>query len=301
MISLLDAISENINIHILHNNLSTLKNVPSKITNHKNLSKLSKYEFKDTNLNFPNLETSHVSQATYYRLFISEYIKVDSKFIVYIDADMICILDPIQSIKETITELEKSGLLVAAKTEIEKKLAKQELEAYLKMEFFKLYWPFDRLPIKNRYFNAGFMIINLDLWKQNNIYLKLLDCMDEIRHKIVAWDQDILNSVIKDNYLELDSKFNLFSQHYIDNYDVHFLHYYGSKKPWKTDGLFNENSEIYHKNFRKVNQKTYHIEHTWRMHSLRQLIYNIANLKIFKLQHPIYFIKEFTFSLFYKN
>ena len=35
--------------------------------------------------------------------------------------------------------------------------------------------------------------------------------MDEIRNKIVAWDQDILNSVIKDNYLELDSKFNFFT------------------------------------------------------------------------------------------
>ena len=302
MISLLDAVSDKINIHILHNDLETLKNIPFKITNHINLSNLSKYEFKDTNLNFPNLETSHVSQATYYRLFISKYVKVESNFIVYIDADMICISDPIASIKETFSELEKSGQLVAAKTEIEKKLTKEELEAYMKIEFFKIYWPFDRLPIKNKYFNAGFMIINLDLWKENNIYSKLLDCMDEIRNKIVAWDQDILNSVIKDNYLELDSKFNLFSQHYFDNNNaVHFLHYYGSKKPWKTDGVFNDNSEAYHKNFRKVNQATYHIEHTWRLHSLKQLIYNIANLKFFKLQYPISFIKEFTYSLFFKN
>ena len=97
MISLLDAVSEKINIHILHNDLGTLKNIPSEITNHMNLSKLSKYEFKDTNLNFPNLETSHVSQATYYRLFISKYVIVESTFIVYIDADMICISDPITS------------------------------------------------------------------------------------------------------------------------------------------------------------------------------------------------------------
>ena len=149
MISLLDAVSENINIHILHNDLETLKNIPSKITDHTNLSKLSKHEFKDTNLNFPNLETSHVSQATYYRLFISEYIKVESASIVYIDADMICISDPITSIQKTISELQKSGLLVAAKTEIEKKLTKEELEAYMKKEFFKRYWPFDRLPIEN--------------------------------------------------------------------------------------------------------------------------------------------------------
>ena len=302
MISLLDAVSETINIHILHNDLNSLKNIPSTIASHKNLSKLSKYEFKDNNLNFPNLETSHVSQATYYRLFISEYIKVESTFIVYIDADMICISDPIISIKEIISELEKSDLLLAAKTEIENKFTKQELETNMEIEFFKLYWPFDRLPIENRYFNAGFMIINLDSWKQKNIYSKLLDCMDEIRHKIVAWDQDILNSIIKDNYLELDSKFNSFSQHSFDNNNaVHFLHYYGSKKPWKTDGIFKINSEIYHKNYRKVSQKTYHIEHTWRLHSLKQLIYNIANLKFFKLQHPFYFLKEFISSMFYKN
>jgi len=302
MISLLDAVSENINIHILHNDLGTLKNIPSKITNHINLSKLSTYEFKDTNLNFPNLETSHVSQATYYRLFISKYVKVESNFIVYIDADMICISDPIASIKETFSELEKSGQLVAAKTEIEKKLTNEELEAYMKIEFFKRYWPFDRLPIKNKYFNAGFTIINLDLWKQNNIYSKLLDCMDEIRNKIVAWDQDILNSLVDGDYLSIDSKLNSKTSETISQKNVKDeIFYYGSKKPWKTDGVFNENSEAYHKNFRKVNQATYHIEHTWRLHSLKQLIYNILNLKFFKLQHPIMFIKEFTSSLFYKN
>ena len=47
------------NIHILHNDLGTLKTFLPRLLI-IDLSNLSQYEFKDTNLNFPNLETSHV-------------------------------------------------------------------------------------------------------------------------------------------------------------------------------------------------------------------------------------------------
>lgn len=302
IISLLDNINESINIHILHNDLSTIKKFPQAIEKHINLSKMYKYEFKHTEIKFPNLESSHVSQATYYRLFINQYIKEQYKFIVYIDADIICISDPIASIRNKITEIEKNNMLLAAKTEIEKTLTEKELEVYLKMDFFKKYWPFDRLPINNKYFNAGFMIIHLELWNKKNLFEKVLKTMFELNDKIVAWDQDVLNVAINDNYLELESKFNLLSKHYLnENDEIHFLHYYGSKKPWTTDGIFDKNSEFYHENYRKLYNKKYHIKHNWKKHSLKQLIVNILNLKIFSLKFPINFIKELLVSLIIKN
>ena len=64
----------------------------------------------------------------------------------YIDADRSA--SQIHHIySETIFEPEKSGLLVASRTEIEKKLTKEELEAYMKIEFLNNITPFDRLPI----------------------------------------------------------------------------------------------------------------------------------------------------------
>ena len=52
----------------------------------------------------------------------------------------------------------------------------------------------------------------------------------------------------------------------------------------------NFNSTYYQKNFREINFKKYHLEVKWRKLMLRQLIENIKNFNIFKI--------EFTMSLF---
>ena len=69
-----------------------------------------------------------------------------------------------------------------------------------------------------------------------------------------------------------------------------FLHYAGSNKPWELNGIMNFNSTYYQKNFREINSKKYHLEVKWRKLMLRQLIENIKNFNIFKI--------EFTMSLF---
>jgi len=301
--SLLDNVSEKIVISILHDDLNSIKNLPSYIKNHKRLENLKIYQFKETEFDFPNIEEAHVSKATYFRLFINQYVEITDDFIIYVDADMICISDPLDSIKQEISILESENFPLAAKTEIKRNLSKQELEIYEQNSFFRKYWPFERLSIQDIYFNAGFMIINLKIWEQESIFEKLIECMYSIKDKIVAWDQDVLNSVFDGNYLELSNKFNHFASHYkIDEeQDILFLHYYGSKKPWTTAGIFDANSEFYHFNYRKVHNNKYHIKNNWRRFAVIQLIKNMYSFKILALKFPITYIKEFLFSLLLKN
>ena len=58
------------------------------------------------------------------------------------------------------------------------------------------------------YFNAGVMIIDLDKWRRGEYLNLLFKRLEEIRNEIVHWDQDLLNSLINGNYIDLNKNFN---------------------------------------------------------------------------------------------
>ena len=70
MNSLLDEVSEKVDIYIIHNNPDTFNSLSKNIESHKNTRSINITKFEKENLNFPNVVNSHVSEATYYRLFI---------------------------------------------------------------------------------------------------------------------------------------------------------------------------------------------------------------------------------------
>ena len=72
-----------------------IENQLLKINQHKNLNNLSFIEFNSDIAVFPNVKNSHVSEATYYRLFLDQHIKDDLDFLIYLDADIVCIKDPL--------------------------------------------------------------------------------------------------------------------------------------------------------------------------------------------------------------
>ena len=71
------------------------------------LNKLEIYKF-DYDLSIIQ-ETlyGHISEATYYRLFLDKYLPDNLDYILYVDADIICYRDPIPLIKEEIQKLLK--------------------------------------------------------------------------------------------------------------------------------------------------------------------------------------------------
>lgn len=300
MISLLDNITEKINIYVIHQNKSTSIDFPKKINTHKNLNNLYIYEFNEDYCDYPNIDGSHVSEATYYRIFIQNYVKDNIDFLIYLDADTVCVNNPILDLEKTISKLIDSNLLISAKTEI----LKSSINNYESHYKFEEVIPFERLNIEEAYFNAGILIINYKLWKEQNISQKLFKKMNELGNKIIAWDQDVLNSYFDGSYIELESSLNIFDtdikSRIIPN-NVSIIHYVGSKKPWKTSGVFTYASNYYHSNYRKLNSENFHIIHSWKLNSIKDLFKNLFNLKLFKLNNPFIYILEFTISIFKNN
>jgi len=283
--SLLNKFSGLATIHIIHKNVDTITQSLSIFKEFKNLEDIKIYQFIKEDHEFPNIKNSHISEATYYRLYIDKYIPNDIENYIYLDSDIVCISDPFDEIKKTFNSLKASEYSIAARTELLK--ANNELK-------------FSNLGISNdKYFNAGVIFVKNSYWIKNDLYLKLLNHIEVIKEKIEFWDQDVLNSFFNGNYMELDKKLNFdidVSKSVNSNYEISsnsvFLHYQGSNKPWNINGSINENSMFYNKEFLKLFNNYYHIVSNYAKGDILNLIKIIFTLKIFFIKKPLNFLKE---------
>ena len=290
MFSFLNNTDEKLIIHVIHKSDNTSDNFPIKITQHKKLEKLKVYKFDSNHTLFPNVENSHVSEATYYRIFFDEYIDniSDIDTLIYIDCDMICISNPYETIRNNSEKLLQSEFVIGAKTE---NFSTNE-EAIM----------FSNLDLSSeKYFNAGFLIIDVNKWLNRKITSGLTSTIVDLRDKIIYWDQDVFNSYFDGEYLELPTSLNtnteLESNKLVDPNSL-VLHYYGKTKPWNTRGILNFKSKYYQENFRLLNVGTYHITHKKRGLSIKQLLRGFLSFKIFSIYKPLIFLREFLYSLF---
>ena len=282
--SLLQNVSQKINIFIIHKDKNFLSNLNKKILNHKNLNSINCFQFNEKNIYFPNLVNNHISEATYYRLFLSNYLPEDINSLVYLDADVVCINDPIEMIKKVFTSISESHS-IAVKTEIKRNTNSCKL--------------FKTLGMKNdSYFNAGVMAINLKKWKINETEKISQEKIYTLADKLQFWDQDILNSIFDGEYFELDKNLN----HLIDlstNPDSIslalkqkeklpiFLHYAGSNKPWYFQGILSDDSKFYQQIYKSLFSSNYHLVTTWKKLLLIQLTDYIKNMNSFKVENRL--------------
>lgn len=290
LFSLLEKVDKKINVIFLHKDPQTLINTKNfeKIKKHRNLDSVEFVKFSKENVDFPNIENTHVSEATYYRLYLSEHLD-EYETLVYIDPDVVCLKNPIIELTKKIEELNKSEYIIAATTETRKN--NKNLEE------------FKRLDISgDRLFNAGFLIIDFKKWKKNELNKKLVKRMEDIFDNIVFWDQDVLNSFFNSNYIELGEEFNFKINKLNDKLEtsldqltkstqkVFFAHYSGKFKPWSVKGANHISSTYYQEAYRAISGNSYHIENNWKKQALKDLIKIIKNNQLNKLTKPSGFI-----------
>ena len=172
IISYLDKVEKRQNINIIHTSGSIKDQLPDTIKNHKNLQSIKIYEFKDYEYQFPNIENVHISEATYFRLFIQNYLEPTIKKIVYIDPDVVCTGNPSNIIESTFDEMKKTNKIISAKTEAN--------------SFSKNSDSLKRLNLSEKYFNAGVMLIDYEKWQEIDLTLKLIEELNKIRDKIIS-------------------------------------------------------------------------------------------------------------------
>ena len=166
--SFLQNYKKSVDIYILHNNPSTFKKYKNKLTEKGNKVDFKIFKFENPGYIFPNLTNKHVSEATYYRLFLDEYLPKSVETFMYVDADTIILKDITKTIENSFLELSSSNYLLIAKEEIDKNTIK-ETTARLN---------------KNRetYFNAGVLFMKIN--KDENYFIQLRKLINQLSTKI---------------------------------------------------------------------------------------------------------------------
>ena len=98
-------------------------------------------------------------------------------------------------------------------------------------------------------FNAGFLLINNALWKQEKIRQRLIELTNEWHDKVPSGDQSILNMLFENRWMELPFAYNCITLHTtFSDYEPEkglyppVIHYLTERKPWKeyTQSIYRE-------------------------------------------------------------
>ena len=242
--SFLEKSSEKICLNVIHKDTSKKDIFPENILKHSNLKELNIYKFDRKFNTFPKVENSHVSEATYYRLFFNDYIEniEDFESITYVDCDMICLKDPSLEISKHSKNLIESEYILAARKE---KFETIEMEKIIK-----------NLQLSSsKYMNAGLLIIDVNEWINGNLTQKLCEKLLQIENNITYWDQDVFNAYLDGKFYELPESLNCYTNledNLIVREEIKIVHFYGSKKPWTTKGILNKKSTYYQDMYREL-------------------------------------------------
>ena len=292
MKSLLDKITKKANIFIIHKNINSFNKISNLISNHENLSSLHTYQFDSTKINLPPIK-SHVSEATYYRLFISQYLPKDIRFLVYLDADIICVNDPTIKLLETFSEISSEGNVIAAKVETLRK----------DNNIF-----FNRLNLRSdEQFNAGVLVIDYRAWLNQEVESNLIKILNFRFKDIFDYDQEILNIYFDGQFTKLvdDLNYQAIGGHDQDLYkhidkNVYFLHYLGKGKPWSVENFIFSTSKFYQKEFEKLGFKRPHLIFPKNKRTIYKFLKLLFSSEFRNYDDRLKFIK-YSFISFFKN
>ena len=182
---------------------------------------------------FP-LNIKHISITTYARLKLGEYI-ADCDKILYLDIDL----------------LVKGSLKPLWETDLGDNCVGACIDLFIE-ETNKGYKQKIGMEAQEYYFNAGVLLINLEKWRQNDIFKMSCEWVERYKDIMEYQDQDILNGLFKGQVCYLNSRFNFMPTNYdfmvggtaSENHDplyrdrinavmpVSICHYCGPEKQW---------------------------------------------------------------------
>jgi len=176
---------------------------------------------------------SHISKMTYARFLVPHILEDTVSKILYLDADIL-VLDDLRPLWETDLE---GALMGAVLDRVDPKLKRNESG-------------FDDVPRVRDYFNAGVLLIDLDLWRKDRISEKALEYLRQYPRSPYS-DQDALNVVCDGLWKKLDSRWN--SQDYYEKKKISdmdpkerpgIVHFVFKMKPWNPS-IPNANASFY--------------------------------------------------------
>lgn len=133
---------------------------------------------------------THVSKATYYRLFLTTILPEDVDKVLYLDGDII-VRHPLAKLWNT--DLTQYAVAAVMDSDAE------DILKYNQLRYSPSYG----------YFNAGVLLINLKYWREHHSLDAFMDIIINHPERIRFHDQDVLNIAFHDNKLDLPLTYNV--------------------------------------------------------------------------------------------
>ena len=158
---------------------------------------------------FP-INTAHLSQASYYRLMLSEILDGDLHKVLYLDGDTI-----VRHSLLPLWNVDVRDVAIAAVSDV----SECDIRRFNILHY----------SMSLGYFNSGVMLINLDYWRDNNVAKDFYDYVKNYPDRLRFHDQDVLNYFFRHKKRELPIKYNLQREHLI-KYKYPFYDYWKREK-----------------------------------------------------------------------
>lgn len=146
----------------------------------------------------PGMNTGDFHVTTLARLFLGSILPASVKTVLYLDCDTVVL----------------HSLEVPFLTRMDPMVAAMAPEPTIYPAVKELIG----LSDADIYYNAGVMLLNLSLWRRENLEAECLHYYQKMNGKLPFNDQDILNHVLRDRVYTLGQRFNFFSNYYYFSY-----------------------------------------------------------------------------------
>lgn len=171
---------------------------------------------------------SYISMATYYRCFVATLLPQDVHKVIYLDCDLI-----VHGSLRPLWDTPMADCVVAAVEDMWSGKGHCQRLHY---------------PEEFSYFNAGVLLINLDLWRKRGVEQRLADFFAAHGPELVYYDQDALNAVLYGERLLLPFRWNMQDGFFRRKRRMRpeslpelerempqavIIHFTGDKKPWQ--------------------------------------------------------------------
>ena len=164
----------------------------------------------------------YYSKTTYFRLFIAEMFPQYDKAI-YLDSDMV--------VKGDISVLYNKELgnnLVGAAHE----------QAMIQTDAYGLYVERNIGIDRHNFFNAGMLVINAKLWREEAVLEQFIDLLGLYTLRVTQ-DEDYLNAICQDRVAWVGDEWNveIYEKIHVSEEDACIFHYIMWSKPWHFTGV----------------------------------------------------------------
>lgn len=162
--------------------------------------------------------------ANYFRFVMADVLCGQVKTLLYLDSDVLC-----TGSLEELAQVDLKAAFAGTVEDVEDMSEKAQKRSF---GFTDAY-----------YFNAGILLINVDVWKKEQVAWQAIDLC--LKNHFRQLSQDVLNLLFQGRVYKLDKKYNHLGGK-MPPEGTALIHYAGKSKPWHVWGQCDPMTDLYH-------------------------------------------------------